>query len=157
MAKLNIDTDYVAQLAELLQRTGLTEIEISEGDARVRVVKKPAPVYEAQVPVRQAGAMAAAPLEPEASGPPAGSGGPDASHPGAVTSPMVGTVYLYPEPGADPFVGIGQMVAEGDTLLIIEAMKVMNQIRATRSGRVARIFVENATPVEFGEPLLVIE
>jgi acetyl-CoA carboxylase biotin carboxyl carrier protein len=152
MAKLNIDTDYVAQLAELLQRTGLTEIEISEGDARVRVVKKPAPVIEAQVAPRPMPALPLA-MESEATPPSAA----DANHPGTVTSPMVGTVYLYPEPGADPFVTPGQAVNEGQTLLIIEAMKVMNQIRAPRSGRVSRIFVENATPVEFGEPLLVIE
>ena len=152
MAKLNIDTDYVAQLAELLQRTGLTEIEISEGDARVRVVKKPAPIYETQVATRHAMTLPAA-VESEAH-PPSGA---DVSHPGTISSPMVGTVYLYPEPGADPFVTPGQTVSEGQTLLIIEAMKVMNQIRAPRSGRISRIFVENATPVEFGEPLLVIE
>lgn len=154
MGKLNIDTDYVAQLAELLQRTGLTEIEISEGDVRVRVVKKPAPIHEAHVAARPAAPAAAEPEPVSAAAAPAGA---DASHPGAVTSPMVGTVYLYPEPGADPFVSVGQNVNEGDTLLIIEAMKVMNQIRATRSGRVVRIFVDNATPVEFGELLLVIE
>ena len=152
MAKLNIDTEYVAQLAELLQRTGLTEIEISEGDARVRVVKKPAPIYETQVATRPALA-----LQPVLDGDSAASGAADTSHPGTIASPMVGTVYLYPEPGADPFVTPGQTVSEGQTLLIIEAMKVMNQIRAPRSGRVSRIFVENATPVEFGEPLLVIE
>ncbi len=152
MGKLNIDTDYVAQLAELLQRTGLTEIEISEGDARVRVVKKPAPVYEAQVAPR---ATAALPVGVAAEV--ATAGVPEVAHPGTVSSPMVGTVYLYPEPGADPFVTPGQTVSEGQTLLIIEAMKVMNQIRAPRSGRVSRIFVDNATPVEFGEPLLVIE
>lgn len=152
MAKLNIDTDYVAQLAELLQRTGLTEIEISEGDARVRVVKKPAPVYEAQVTARSAAAQPASAAESEVT--PAAA---EAPHPGTVNSPMVGTVYLYPEPGADPFVSPGQTVSEGQTLLIIEAMKVMNQIRAPRSGRVGKVFVENATPVEFGEPLLVIE
>jgi acetyl-CoA carboxylase biotin carboxyl carrier protein len=152
MAKLNIDTDYVAQLAELLQRTGLTEIEISEGDARVRVVKKPAPVVEVPLASRPA---AAAPLAVEADVAPTSA--PDSAHPGTVSSPMVGTVYLYPEPGADPFVGPGQTVNEGQTLLIIEAMKVMNQIRAPRSGRIGRVFVENATPVEFGEPLLVIE
>jgi len=150
MAKLNIDADYVAKLAELLQRTGLTEIEISEGDARVRVVKKPAPVYEAHVAPRAAPAL---PVAAEADVAPAA----EVAHPGTVSSPMVGTVYLYPEPGADPFVTPGQTVSEGQTLLIIEAMKVMNQIRAPRSGRIGRIFVENATPVEFGEPLLVIE
>jgi acetyl-CoA carboxylase biotin carboxyl carrier protein len=153
MAKLNIDTDYVAQLAELLQRTGLTEIEISEGDARVRVVKKPAPVYETQVAMRPAPALQPT-LDGDAAAAPSAA---ETSHPGTVASPMVGTVYLYPEPGADPFVTPGQTVSEGQTLLIIEAMKVMNQIRAPRSGRVSRIFVENATPVEFGEPLLVIE
>jgi len=152
MAKLNIDTDYVAKLAELLQRTGLTEIEISEGDARVRVVKKPAPVYEAHVAPRAAPALPVA-AESEV----ATAAVPDVAHPGTVSSPMVGTVYLYPEPGADPFVTPGQTVSEGQTLLIIEAMKVMNQIRAPRSGRIGRIFVDNATPVEFGEPLLVIE
>ena len=152
MAKLNIDTDYVAQLAELLQRTGLTEIEISEGDARVRVVKKPAPIYETHVASRP---VAALPLSLENDL--AAASAPDAVHPGTVSSPMVGTVYLYPEPGADPFVTPGQTVSEGQTLLIIEAMKVMNQIRAPRSGRISRIFVENATPVEFGESLLVIE
>lgn len=153
MGKLNIDTDYVAALAELLQRTGLTEIEISEGEARVRVVKKPAPVYEAHVAPR----TAAAPPPVVAEAEPAATSASDAAHPGTVTSPMVGTVYLYPEPGADPFVAPGQTVREGETLLIIEAMKVMNQIRAPRSGRIARIFVDNATPVEFGEPLLIIE
>jgi acetyl-CoA carboxylase biotin carboxyl carrier protein len=153
MAKLNIDTDYVAQLAELLQRTGLTEIEITEGDARVRVVKKPTPVIEAQVAARPAAALPAKPAESDA----APASAVDAQHPGTVTSPMVGTVYLYPEPGADPFVSPGQTVSEGQTLLIIEAMKVMNQIRAPRSGKIGRVFVENATPVEFGEPLLVIE
>ena len=152
MAKLHIDTDYVAALAELLQRTGLTEIEVSEGDARVRVVKSPAPVYETQL-VPRPPAPAAAMAEGEPAAAPVG----EAVHPGAVTSPMVGTVYLYPEPGADPFVTPGQVVREGDTLLIIEAMKVMNQIRAPRGGRISRIFVENATPVEFGEPLLIIE
>jgi len=152
MAKLNIDTDYVAKLADLLQRTGLTEIEISEGDARVRVVKKPAPVYEAHVAARPAPAL---PVASEAEV--ASAGAAETAHPGSVSSPMVGTVYLYPEPGADPFVTPGQTVSEGQTLLIIEAMKVMNQIRAPRSGRIGRIFVDNATPVEFGEPLLVIE
>lgn len=151
MAKLNIDTDYIAKLAELLQRTGLTEIEISEGDARVRVVKKHPPVVEA--PVFHAPAAPPAPL-PAAT---ATAETPDAQHPGTVVSPMVGTVYLSAEPGAPPFIEVGQEVKEGQTLLIIEAMKVMNQIRAPQTGRVARIFCANATPVEYGEPLLVIE
>ena len=106
MAKLNIDTDYVAQLAELLQRTGPTEIEISVGDARGRVVKKPAPVIEAQVAARPAVAATAA-----AAGEAAPAVAVDVPHPGTVNSPMVGTVYLYPEPGADPFASPGQTVS----------------------------------------------
>ncbi len=147
MAKLDIDTDYIAKLAELLQRTGLTEIEISEGDARVRVVKKHPPT-RVEVPVAVAKAPAPSALAPEpVEGAPAD----------AVTSPMVGTVYLSPEPGAPPFVSTGETVKEGQTLLVIEAMKVMNQIRAPKAGRVGQVFCSNATPVEYGEPLLVIE
>jgi len=156
MAKLSIDTDYIAKLAELLHRTGLTEIEISEGNAKVRVAKQHAP-YEVHAPVPSPSPAPASsqPSPPPAEAAPASAA--EASHPGTVTSPMVGTVYLTPEPGADPFVSVGDEVKEGQTLLIIEAMKVMNSIRAPRSGRVTRIFVENATPVEFGEPLLIIE
>ncbi|WP_222183624.1 acetyl-CoA carboxylase biotin carboxyl carrier protein [Geminicoccus harenae] len=158
MAKLDVETSFIEKLAELLQRTGLTEIEINQGTTRVRVARQvqmapmdvTAPVYM-QAPAHQAAAPAAAPAEPA---PPAG---PDASHPGVVKSPMVGTVYLAPEPGAPPYAGVGSEVKEGQTLLIIEAMKVMNAIRAPRAGRVARVFVENAAPVEFGEPLLVLE
>ncbi len=153
MAKLEIDTDYIAKLADLLQRTGLTEIEVSDGDARVRVVKKAAPAaidVSAHLPH-----PAAAPAAPAAT--PAHEPSPDLAHPGLVTSPMVGTVYLSSDPGAPPFVAAGQPVEEGATVLIIEAMKVMNQIRAPRSGRVAKVFVQNATPVEYGEPLLIIE
>ena len=152
MAKLNIDADYVAQLAELLQRTGLTEIEISEGDARVRVARKikervevlAAPTQQAPAPSAQRAQATEEPARP-------------AEHPGAVKSPMVGTVYLAAEPGVPPYVSAGDDVAEGQTLLIIEAMKVMNSIRAPRAGRVSKVLVENATPVEYGEPLLIIE
>ncbi|HWL69201.1 MAG TPA: acetyl-CoA carboxylase biotin carboxyl carrier protein [Geminicoccus sp.] len=154
MAKLDVETSFIEKLAELLQRTGLTEIEINQGTTRVRVARQiqmapmdvTAPVYM-QAPAHQA----AAPAEP------APAAGPDASHPGVVKSPMVGTVYLAPEPGAPPYAGVGSEVKEGQTLLIIEAMKVMNAIRAPRAGRVVRVFVENAAPVEFGEPLLVLE
>ena len=149
MPKVDIDTAYIEQLAELLARTGLTEIEICQADTRIRVAKQaPAAVEYVQqalaAPAAAAHAIAAPPV-------------PDAQHPGAVSSPMVGTVYLFPEPGAAPFVKVGDLVKEGQTLLIIEAMKVMNSIRAPRAGRVARIFATNAAPVEYGEPLLIVE
>jgi acetyl-CoA carboxylase biotin carboxyl carrier protein len=158
MPKLDIDTAYIEKLAELLARTGLTEIEICQSDMRVRVAKQPpaAVEYIQQAAPAPAAAMpaptATVPLEPAAAAPLA-----DAVHPGTVMSPMVGTVYLAPEPSAPPFVRVGDTVKEGQTLLIIEAMKVMNAIRAGRAGRVTRIFATNAAPVEYGEPLLVIE
>lgn len=150
MASPDIDTAFIERLAELLQRTGLTEIEVSQGDTRLRIVKQ----LQAVEYVTAAPALAAAPVAAPAAAPAPVD---DAVHPGAVTSPMVGTVYLYPEPGAAAYVSQGESVREGQTLLIIEAMKVMNAIRAPRSGRVLRILVENAAPVEYGEPLLVIE
>jgi acetyl-CoA carboxylase biotin carboxyl carrier protein len=154
MAKLDVETNFIEKLAELLQRTGLTEIEINQGTTRIRVARQiqmapldvTAPVYM-QAPAAPATAAAPAPAPAT----------PDASHPGVVKSPMVGTVYLAPEPGAAPYAAPGSEVKEGQTLLIIEAMKVMNAIRAPRAGKVARVFVENAAPVEFGEPLLVLE
>ena len=156
MAKLNIDIDYIAQLAELLQRTGLNEIEISEDDARIRVAKTPPQVTEVQTIQASAAPVAQPATIPQDNAPsPAAANDPvDAN---ALTSPMVGTVYMAPEPGAPNFVRVGDRVEEGDTLLIIEAMKVMNAIRAPRSGKITQIFVENASPVEYGEPLLVIE
>lgn len=163
MPKLDVDTTYIEKLAELLARTGLTEIEICQGDARVRVAKQAPAAVEHVPPAFPAPAAAAASLA--AAAVPAGGpldGGPGATgeaaaHPGTVVSPMVGTVYLSAEPSAPPFVKIGDMVKEGQTLLIIEAMKVMNSIRAARAGRVSRVFATNAAPVEYGEPLLVIE
>jgi acetyl-CoA carboxylase biotin carboxyl carrier protein len=148
MAKPKVDTALIETLAELLQRTGLTEIELAEGDSRIRVARQPQPVV-ASIP-----AIAPAPAPPG----PATSGHAAAEeHPGAVRAPMVGTVYLTPEPGAPPFIAIGADVREGQTLLIIEAMKVMNPIRAARSGRVANLLVANGDPVEYGELLLIIE
>lgn len=156
MPKVDIDTSYIETLAELLARTGLTEIEICQGDARIRVAKQPPAAVEY---LQHAPPMAALPTAPVT--PPAVMEGAtipaDAAHPGTVSSPMVGTVYLSPEPSAPPYVKVGDMVKEGQTLLIIEAMKVMNSIRAARAGRVTRIFATNAAPVEYGEPLLVIE
>jgi acetyl-CoA carboxylase biotin carboxyl carrier protein len=156
---LNVDTALIEKLAELLQRTGLTEIELSEGEARIRVAKQPAAVA-ATLP-----AMAAAPPTPVAVQPVASmpevaapqAAGAERDHPGAVRAPMVGTVYLTPEPGADPFVTVGGEVTEGQTLLIVEAMKVMNPIRAPRGGRIASIMVSNGDPVEYDELLLIID
>jgi acetyl-CoA carboxylase biotin carboxyl carrier protein len=155
MAKLDIDISYVAQLAELLQRTGLTEIELGQGDTRIRVAKQITLNVDMTAAMGQTGGgpVAAAPAPAaEAAAPVI-----DPAHPGLVASPMVGTVYLAPEPGAPAFVAVGQEVREGATLLIIEAMKVMNSIRAHKAGRITRIFVENASPVEYGEPLMLIE
>jgi acetyl-CoA carboxylase biotin carboxyl carrier protein len=148
MPSPDIDTHFVERLAELLQRSGLTEIEISQGETRVRVVRQlpraePQPAVAASDPVVADTPLPAAMEEP--------------AHPGAVLSPMVGTAYLSAEPSAAPFVQVGDVVKEGQTLLIIEAMKVMNTIRAPKPGRVVRITVENATPVEYGEPLMIIE
>ena len=151
MAKLDIDIDYIAQLAELLQKTGLTEIEIAQAEMRIRVVRQVQAIVQVAAPP-VAPIPAVMPASPEI-----GTGTIDLTHPGLVTSPMVGTAYLASEPNTPPFVSVGQEVEEGATLLIIEAMKVMNQIRSPRSGRVTRIFIENASPVEFGEPLLIVE
>jgi acetyl-CoA carboxylase biotin carboxyl carrier protein len=152
---MNIDTALVRELAELLNETGLTEIEVEDDDRKIRVsrgaVASAAPVYAAAPAPAAAAApapVAAAPSEPAA---PAG---PDMTN--AVKSPMVGTCYLTPEPGAAPFIAVGKAVKEGDTLLIVEAMKVMNPITAPKSGTVSAILVDNAQPVEFDQPLVVI-
>lgn len=153
MTKPKVDTALIEALAELLQRTGLTEIELAEGDSRIRVVKAPQTMV-AQVP----GPLpTATPAAAPATSKPAVPQTPPEEHPGAVRAPMVGTVYLTPEPGAQPFVTLGSDVREGQTLLIIEAMKVMNPIRASRSGRIAKLLVANGDPVEYGELLLIIE
>ena len=150
---LNVDTVLIEKLAELLQRTGLTEIELSEGEARIRVAKQPGPIAANLAPMAAPVAQAPAVVEaaPERAAPA------DVDHPGAVRAPMVGTAYLTPEPGADPFVSVGNEVKEGQTLLIVEAMKVMNPIRAPRNGRVASIMVTNGDPVEYDELLLIID
>jgi acetyl-CoA carboxylase biotin carboxyl carrier protein len=146
-----IDEKLVRQLAEILSDTGLTEIEVEESGRRVRVSRAalavaPAPAAQVVAPAA-APAQAAAPLAQEAPAP-------DLAN--ALKSPMVGTVYLAPEPGADDFVKLGDQVKAGDTLLIIEAMKVMNPITATTGGTVRAILVENAQPVEFDQPLIVV-
>ena len=151
------ESQLIRELAELLNDTGLTEIEIEKSGLKIRVAKKisinavPAAAYAAPAPAAAPAAAAA-----EASKPTTAPG--DLSkHPGAVKSPMVGTAYRSPEPGAPMFCEVGSKVNQGDTLLIIEAMKTMNQIPAPRSGTVKAILVENAQPVEYGEPLFIIE
>jgi acetyl-CoA carboxylase biotin carboxyl carrier protein len=148
---INIDPAYVRALAQLLDDTGLTEIEVEDGDRKVRVARKAAvaaaPIAYAPAPVAApaAAAPAAAPAAPVAE-----------SFADAVKSPMVGTVYLSPEPGAPNFAAIGSAVKEGDTVLIIEAMKVMNPIVAPTSGTLKAVHVENSQPVEFDQPLFTI-
>lgn len=152
---MNIDTALVRELAELLNETGLTEIEVEDDDRKIRVsrgaVASAAPVYAAAPAPAAAAAPAPVAAAPSESAAPAG---PDLAN--AVKSPMVGTCYLTPEPDAAPFIAVGKPVKEGDTLLIVEAMKVMNPITAPRSGTVSAILVDNAQPVEFDQPLVVI-
>ncbi len=168
MAKQPHDSDvaFIRALAELLAENDLTELQVKrdygENDSlNVRVSRQTATapttsvVYSAPPPaaamaVPAPAAAAAAPVGVEASGDPA-------VHPGAVTSPMVGTVYLSPEPGTPAFVKVGDTVSEGQTVLIVEAMKTMNQIPAPRAGTIKRILVEDASPVEYGAPLMIIE
>ena len=152
---MNVDIDIVRELAELLADTGLTEIEVEDGDRKVRVARgglaAAAPAMTAPVAAPAApAAPSAAPTAPQASEPAA----PDMA--GALKSPMVGTAYLAPEPGAPDFVKVGDSVKEGDTLVIVEAMKVMNPIAADKSGTVKAILIENAQPVEFDQPLVII-
>ncbi len=144
--KSGVDADAVRELAGLLTETGLTEIEIEHNGARIRVARQ---VGQAIV---HAPATAATPAAAAAEAPAA----PKGPHPGAVPSPMVGTVYVAPEPGKPPFVKVGDTVKEGDTLFIVEAMKTMNPITAPRGGKIVEINVTDAQPVEFGQTLLVI-
>ena len=142
--KITIDPELVAELTRLLEQNNLTEIEVQRGDQRVRVargggVETGAPA----LPARKT-ATVAAPADLS-------------THPGVVASPMVGTVYRAPEPGAKPFVDEGSAVREGETLLIVEAMKTLNTIPAPRAGTVTRILIADGQPVEFGEPLLILE
>ncbi|MDR9485600.1 MAG: acetyl-CoA carboxylase biotin carboxyl carrier protein [Sediminimonas sp.] len=165
MTKKTHDSDvtFIQALAELLRENDLTELEVMReyGDndslnVRVSRSQPTAPAAPQQQIAAPAPAAAAAPA-PEAPSAPAQAVEDPASHPGAVTSPMVGTVYLQGEPGAPPFACVGSQVSEGDTLLIIEAMKTMNHIPAPKSGTVKRILIEDGAAVEFGAPLMIIE
>lgn len=148
-----VDQKVIRDLADILNETQLTEIEVEQGDLRIRVSRHaaPAPIHYAAPAAPGPMAVGAAPAPAALSSAPS-----DASR-NAVPSPMVGTIYLAPSPEAEAFIAVGQKVREGQTLLIIEAMKTMNQIPAPRSGTVSAILVENGQPVEFGEPLVVIE
>jgi acetyl-CoA carboxylase biotin carboxyl carrier protein len=149
MSKSSIDSEAVRSLAALLDDTNLTEIEYESSGMRIRVARTAAAVAyaapAAAAPVAAAAPAAAAPVVEDL-----------ANHPGAVKSPMVGVSYLSPEPGAARFVNIGDTVAEGQTLLLIEAMKTFNPIRAPKGGKLQQILVTDGQPVEFGEPLLII-
>jgi acetyl-CoA carboxylase biotin carboxyl carrier protein len=143
-----VDKELIRELADLLNETGLSEIEVEHDEIRIRVARTlhaapmamhvAAPQAVAAVPVAVPAAVAA-------------------DHPGTVPSPMVGTAYLAPEPGGKPFVDVGDTVREGQTLLIVEAMKTMNQIPSPRAGKITKIMVEDGQPVEYGEPLMIIE
>jgi len=158
MSNPGIDPKTVRALAEILDDIGLTEIEVEtkEGpghSCRVRIVRTPAPIIQHVAAPAAAAPLAASVATPAVALAPSD----DSKHPGAVLSPMVGVAYLSPEPGAAAFVTIGQTVAAGQTLLLIEAMKTYNQIRAQKSGTVQRILVEPGQPVEYGQPLLILE
>lgn len=162
MAKLP-DSQVIKDLAELLNATGLTEIEIESGGMRIKVARSGGQATTAYVPAPPpvetpvaAPAEAQATTEVAASSESAPAEDP-ASHPGAVKSPMVGTAYLSPEPGAAAFIKVGDKVSEGQTLLIVEAMKTMNPITAPRAGKITQIIVQNEQPVEFDQPLVIIE
>lgn len=151
--KFKIDGDAIRQLADILVDTKLTEIEYEDECRRIRVSRGGAPTG-----ALQAATVIAAPEAPAlplstAVSPPS----PASNHPGTVKSPMVGAAYMCPEPGAAPFVKVGDTVAAGQTLLIIEAMKVMNPLKAPQAGKITQILVQDGAPVEFGEPLMVIE
>ncbi len=153
MAKMQVDTKLIRELADMLNDTDLSEIEVEDGVRKIKLSRGGSMV--------QVAAPAAAPMAAPAAAPAAEAEAPaeisPADHPGTVFSPMVGTIYTSPDPTADVFIKVGDKVAAGQTILIVEAMKVMNQIHAAKAGTVKSIFVENEQPVEYGEPLVIIE
>lgn len=152
MSKMFVDRDIIRDLATLLNETDLTEIEVEDGDKKIRVARNITAAVASPVTVAAPVAPVAAPVavaaEPSVS---------DNDHPGAVKSPMVGTAYTAPDPDSPDFIKVGDKVSAGQTLLIVEAMKVMNQIHAPNAGTVTRILVENAQPIEYGDVLVIIE
>ena len=155
---LQFDPATIRELAQILRESDLTEIELVDNDMRVKLVRQ-VTVAPMAMPVAAAAHVPAPAAAPAAASPaPAAPAADiDADHPGAVNSPMVGVAYLSSEPTAAPFVTVGSKVTQGQTLLLIEAMKTYNQIKAPRAGTVTRILVESGTPVEFGEPLMIVE
>ena len=148
MDRIPTDPDSIRRLALIMAETGMTELELVDKDSRIRVVRGGAVAAMSVVAAAPAAAPAAPAAPPERVA--------DASHPGAITSPMVGVVYLSPEAGSPPFVTLGQQVAAGQTVLLIEAMKTFNQIKAPKAGTVTSILVENSSPVEFGEVMMIV-
>lgn len=150
---MQVDTKLIRELADMLNDTDLSEIEVEDGERKIKLSRGGSLV--------QVAAPAAAPMAAPAAAPAAEAEAPaeisPADHPGTVFSPMVGTIYTSPDPTADVFIKVGDKVAAGQTILIVEAMKVMNQIHAAKAGTVKSIFVENEQPVEYGEPLVIIE
>ncbi|MCA3359625.1 MAG: acetyl-CoA carboxylase biotin carboxyl carrier protein [Roseomonas sp.] len=155
---LQFDPATIRELAQILRESDLTEIELVDNDMRVKLVRQ-VTVAPMAMPVAAAAhaAPSAAPAAAAVPAPAAPAAEVDADHPGAVNSPMVGVAYLSPEPTSAPFVTIGSKVTQGQTLMLIEAMKTYNQIKAPRAGTVTRILVESGMPVEFGEPLMIVE
>lgn len=147
---MKTELEWIRALADVLTETGLTEIEIEKNSVKLRVARGGMMVSAAAAPA--APAAAAAPADTPAPAPANA-----ASHPGAVKSPMVGTAYMSPSPTADPFVSVGSTVKQGQTLMIVEAMKTMNEIKAPKDGTVKEILAQDAEPVEYGEPLMIIE
>ena len=148
MSRIPTDPDSIRALAAMMAETGLIEIEIAEKDNRIRVVRGGVAATALPVAAPPIAAVPASALTAEAEA---------AAHPGAITSPMVGVAYLAPEPGAPAFVSVGQQVTAGEVLLLIEAMKTFNQIKAPRAGTVTRVLVQNSAPVEYGEVLMIVE
>lgn len=149
-----IDPDLVRELAAILSDTGLSEIEVEHGELRLRLART---LVAAAAPVQHAAPLQTAHAAPPQPPPAAASAPVQANHPGAVPSPMVGTAYLSPEPGAAPFVKVGDTVNAGQTLMVVEAMKTFNPIPAPRAGKVTAILVSDSQPVEYGEPLVILE
>ncbi len=149
MTRIPTDPEQIRQLAAVMAENGLTEVELSDKDTKIRVVRGSSVlVTETKAHTQPSGMIS------ETASSHADSG---TSHPGSVTSPMVGVAFLAPEPGAPNFVSVGQQVSVGQTLLLIEAMKTFNQIKATRTGTVRKIVVQNSTPVEYGELLMIVD
>ncbi|MCX7367077.1 MAG: acetyl-CoA carboxylase biotin carboxyl carrier protein [Alphaproteobacteria bacterium] len=153
MAKFEMDTEFIRKLAAVLEETHLGEIELADGERRIRIARPVVTVAAAGMPAT----MPAQAIGPMVSADVPVAAGDNAKNPGAVKSPMVGTAYLSPEPGKPAFVHVGDKVIAGQTLLIIEAMKTFNPIKAPKAGTVVQVLIENAHPVEFGEPLMIVE